>query len=225
MKDDANVDEAAGMDPRDAAAIMQAARERAERELHVRHPVIFVAWALVYLLGYGAIWLSVRGQRPYQAPAGWALTVLALLALAALGVTAMVTDRAVSGVGGASALKRRTYWLSIAIGLLGLYIMEAALRYNGVSRGVIGVVTASGPLLVAGVVLVAGTAAWLNWYMFGLGVWLIAVVAFSGFAGPGKGEGVVTPAPSAVRLGKPPGARRWRRTGPGVLDRITWLGR
>ena len=38
--------------------------------------------------------------------------------------------------------------------------------------------------LIAGVILVAGTAAWLNWYMFGLGIWLIAVAAFSGFAGP-----------------------------------------
>ena len=184
MRDGKDMDEAAGMDPQDAAVIMQEARERANRELDIRHPVIFASWALVYLLGYGVVWLSVRGQQPYRAPAGWALALLALLAVIALGVTATVTDRATSGVGGASTLRRRIYWLSIAIGLLGLYIMEAALRYNGVSRGVIGVVTASAPLLVAGVVLVAGTAAWLNWYAFGLGVWLIAVAAFSGFAGP-----------------------------------------
>jgi DNA-binding transcriptional ArsR family regulator len=49
---------------------------------------------------------------------------------------------------------------------------------------VIGVFTASSPLLVAGVVLVASTAAWLNWCLFGLGIWLIAVAAVSGFAGP-----------------------------------------
>jgi hypothetical protein len=184
MRDGKDMDEAAGMDPQDAAGIMREARERANRELNIRDPVIFASWALVYLLGYGVVWLSVRGQQPYRAPAGWALALLALLAVVALGVTAMVTDRATSGVGGASTLRRRIYWLSIAIGLLGLYIMEAALRYNGASRGVIDVVTASAPLLVAGVVLVAGTAAWLNWYAFGLGVWLIAVAAFSGFAGP-----------------------------------------
>jgi hypothetical protein len=184
MRDGEDMDEAAGMDPQDAAVIMQEARERASSELNIRHPVIFASWALVYLLGYGVVWLSVRGQQPYRAPAGWALAVLALLAVIALGVTATLTDRATSGVGGASTLRRRVYWLSIAIGLLGLYVMEVALRHNGASRGVIGVVTASAPLLVAGVVLVAGTAAWLNWYAFGLGVWLIAVAAFSGFAGP-----------------------------------------
>jgi hypothetical protein len=48
----------------------------------------------------------------------------------------------------------------------------------------IGVVMASAPLLLAGVVLIAGTAAWLNWYVFGLGIWLITVAAFGGFAGP-----------------------------------------
>jgi hypothetical protein len=184
MKDGADMDEAAGMDPQDAAVILQEARARAERELNIRHPVIFASWALVYLLGYGVVWLSVRGQQPYRAPAGWALALLALLTVIALVVTVTVTDRATSGVGGASALKRRIYWLSIVIGLLGLYIMEAALRYNDVSRAVLGVVTASAPLLVAGVVLVAGTAAWLNWYAFGLGVWLIVVAACSGFAGP-----------------------------------------
>ena len=109
---------------------------------------------------------------------------MTLLALLALGVTAGVTDRAASGVGGVSALRRRIYWLSLAIGLLGEIVMHLALRDAGASRGVLSVFTASGPLLVAGVVLVAGTAAWLNWYMFGLGIWLIAVAASSGFAGP-----------------------------------------
>jgi len=87
-------------------------------------------------LGYGVVWLSIRGQQSYRAPAGWALALLALLAVIVLGVTAAVTDRAASGVGGASALRRRIYWLSRDL------------------------------------------------YAFGLGVWLIAVAALSGFAGP-----------------------------------------
>jgi uncharacterized membrane protein SirB2 len=184
MRDGADAGEAAGMGVRDAAVIMWEARERARHELTVNRPAIFVSWALVYLLGYGVVWLSVRGQRPFHAPAGWALALLALLAVAALGVTAQLTDRATSGVGGVSAQRRRIYWLSLAVGLLGVYVMQPALRHVGASHGVISVFTASSPLLVAGVVLVAGTAAWLNWYAFGLGIWLIAVAAFSGFAGP-----------------------------------------
>jgi hypothetical protein len=173
-----------GLDPQGAAVIMQEAGQRARRELAVNQPAIFATWALVYLLGYGTVWLSVRGQQPYHAPAGWALGLLTLLAVVALVITAAVTDRATSGVGGATAVKRRVYYLSLAIGWLGVVIMQIALRSAGASHGVIGVFTASSPLLVAGVILVAGTAAWLNWWMFGLGIWLIAVAALSGFAGP-----------------------------------------
>jgi hypothetical protein len=173
-----------GLDAPGAAVIMQEAGLRARRELAVNQPAIFATWALVYLLGYGTVWLSVRGQQPYHAPAGWALGLLTLLAVVALAVTATVTDRATSGVGGVSAVRRRVYYLSLAAGWLGVIIMQIALRSAGASHGVIGVFTASSPLLVAGVVLVAGTAAWLNWYRCALGVWLIAVAAFSGFAGP-----------------------------------------
>ena len=114
ITDGADASEAAGMDAQAAAAIMGEARERAQRELTVNRPVIFASWALVYLLGYGMVWLSVRGQRPFHAPEGWALALLALLAVLALGVTAAVTDRATSGVGGVSQLRRRIYWLSLA---------------------------------------------------------------------------------------------------------------
>ena len=138
MKDGADMDAGTGMDAQSAAVIMQEARERARRELTINHPAIFATWALVYLLGYGTVWLSVRGQQPYHAPAGWALA-----------------------------------------------------------------------LLVAGVILVAGTAAWLNWYLFGLGIWLIAVAAFSGFAGPAGvwavdalAVGIPFLAMAAIRLGR-----------------------
>ena len=68
----------AAMDARGAAVIMQQARERAGSELRVRRPLLFVTWGLVLLIGYGAMWLSVRGQRPYHAPA-WPTLLLAFL--------------------------------------------------------------------------------------------------------------------------------------------------
>ena len=139
MKNGPDASEAAGMDAQGAAVIMWEARERARRELTVNRPLIFAGWALVYLVGYGVVWLSVRGQQPFHAPAGWALALLTLLALLALGVTVGVTDRAASGVGGVSALRRRIYWLSIAIGLVGLAVMEGALRYNHIRPDAIGV--------------------------------------------------------------------------------------
>jgi hypothetical protein len=65
MRDGAGASEVAGMGAEDAAIIMSDARERARHELTVNRPAIFASWALVYLLGYGVVWLSVRGQRPF----------------------------------------------------------------------------------------------------------------------------------------------------------------
>lgn len=177
-------DEAAGMDARDAAAIMREAGERARHELTVNRPAIFASWSLVYLLGYGVMWLSVRNQHPYTSPQGWAIALVIVLAAMALAVTIGLADRAFSGIGGVSAARRRVYSLSLIAGLLGVYIMQPALLRAGASKDVIGVFSASAPLLIGGVVLIAGTAAWLNWYMFSLGVWLIVVAAASAFAGP-----------------------------------------
>ncbi|WP_300605097.1 hypothetical protein [Trebonia sp.] len=182
MRDATGPDEGA-MDARDAIAIMGEARKRAEHELTINRPAIFASWGLVYLLGYGVIWLSVRGQRPYQAPQGWAIALVIVLAAIACATTVGVTNRAVSGVGGASARRRRSYVLAGALGLGGVYLMEAALRSAGASLGVIAVMGASGPILVAGVVLVASTAVWQNWHVFGLGGWQIVVAGCSGFAG------------------------------------------
>jgi hypothetical protein len=70
MKDVADSGEGPGMDPQDAAVIMQQARERATRELTINRAVIFITWAVVYLIGDTVIWLSVRGQHPYAGPPG-----------------------------------------------------------------------------------------------------------------------------------------------------------
>jgi len=119
--------------------------------------------------------------------------------------------RAMSGVGGLSSLQRRVYWLSLAVGYVGVYTMEAAVDHAGASRAVIAVVAASGPVLVTGIVYTAGAAVWQNWPVFGLGCWLVATAAASGFAGPvgvwavsglAGGLGFLATAAICARLGR-----------------------
>src|SRR5215471_6497980 len=108
--------ETAAMDAQGAAAIMRQARERAGSELRIRRPVLFVTWGLAVLIGYGAMWLSVRGQHPFHGPA-WPTLLLALLLLAiAAIITAQVVDRAASGVGGRSEVHRGIWLLAVAAG-------------------------------------------------------------------------------------------------------------
>jgi hypothetical protein len=175
-----------GLDARGAAAIAAQAGERARRELRVRRPVVFVTWGLVVLVGYGAMWLSVRGQRPVTGPAWEALLLAFLLAVAAAGVTANVVDRAASGVGGRSEAQRGIFCLALAAGFAALEVEKQALWHAGVSHALAALLGEAIPMLVAGLVLVASSAvtARPDWPRLGLGLWLLAVAAGGAWAGP-----------------------------------------
>ena len=178
--------EAVGMDAQGAAAIMQQAGTRATAELRIRRPVLFVTWGLAVLIGYGAMWLSVRGQHPYQGPA-WPTLLLAplLLAIAAI-ITAQVVDRAASGVGGRSEVQRSIFVLALLAGYAALLIEKIALVGAGVSRPIQVVLGVTAPMLVVGLVFVATSASTtgLNWPRLALGIWLLAVAAGASWAGP-----------------------------------------
>jgi hypothetical protein len=176
---------AAVMDAHDAAVIMEQTRERAGRELRVRRPVLYVTWGLVLLIGYGAMWLSVRGQRPYTGPAWETLLLAFLLVLAAAVITAQVVDWAASGVGGRSEVRRGVFVLALLGGFGALEIEKYAMVHAGASDAVAGMLGAAAPMLAAGLVFVATSAPGgrLNWPRLALGVWLLAVAAGGAWGG------------------------------------------
>ncbi len=184
-----NVPESAepvGMDARGAAVIMQQARKRAGSELRVRRPLLFVTWGLAMLIGYGAIWLSVRGQHPFHGPAWQALLLSLLLLLIALIVTAQIVDWAASGVGGRSEIQRGIFALAVVAGYAALLLEKTAMGSAGASRPVQAMLGATAPMLAAGLVLVAtsAVAARLNWARLAVGLWLLAVAAGGAWGGP-----------------------------------------
>jgi hypothetical protein len=172
------------LDPQAAFAIVAEARERALRELRASYPLLFAVWGLFFLIGYGVLWLSVRGQHPYTGPTPAALLVLILL-LAAAGVTTVISaGRAFTGIGGASAAQRRVHGLALAIGVAGVFTLEGALAHAHASDSLLGVYGAVAPMLVAGVVYAASPAIWQDWSTRTLGGWLVLVAAGSAYAGP-----------------------------------------
>jgi hypothetical protein len=184
MKDGTDSDEGTGLDALGAAAIMQDARDRAQHELRISYRVLFTTYGLLYLIGYGAVWLSVRGQRPYHGPTGAGLGVLFLLVVVAVVVTVVVVGRAVTGVGGWSARQRRITVLSFACALAGVYLLEGALFHAGASWSVIGIYGATAPMLITGLAYAFGSFFATNWSVFGLGLWLMVVAGTSAYAGP-----------------------------------------
>lgn len=167
----------------EAAVIMADATQRARRQFRVSHRVTFTIWGLGLLLGYGTMWLAVRGQRPFHGPEPAAFAVVTLLGAASV-MSGVNEARADSGVGGLSAIRRRASFLSVLIGLAAMFALEGAVAHAGASRAVISVFEASAPVLVAGLFYLTTSVVQLNWPVAGLGVWLLAVAAAGGFAGP-----------------------------------------
>jgi hypothetical protein len=65
-----------GLDPREAALLLARTQQQAQRELDFHSPWLSLIAAAAVLVGFGAVWLSVRGQHPYTGPTAVALVVL-----------------------------------------------------------------------------------------------------------------------------------------------------
>ena len=177
-------DEETGMDLQQASAIIQETGDRARRALVARRPVLLAVWGAAWMVSDGVIWLSVRGQRPYNGPTPAALLTLTMVIAAAAVFAVIYVGRARSGVGGLSTLQRRVLLLSYLGGYVALFTLEAAIDHAGASRAVLGVYGAAAPILLVALIIAASGAVFLDWSLLGLGLWLLAVAAGSGFAGP-----------------------------------------
>jgi hypothetical protein len=173
-----------GMDLQQASAILQETRERAKRALVIRRPVLLAVWGAAWMISDGAVWLSVRGQRPYNGPTPADLLTLTMVIAAAAVFAVIYIGRARSGVGGLSVLQRRILLLSYLGGYVALFTLEAAIDHAGASRAVLGVYGAAAPVVLVALIIAASAAVFLDWSLLGLGLWLLAVAAGSGFSGP-----------------------------------------
>ena len=95
MNDGADQD--SGMDLQQASAIIQETSDRARRALVVRRPVLLAVWGAAWVVSDGVIWLSVRGQRPYNGPTPAALLTLTMVIAAATVFAVIYIGRAGSG--------------------------------------------------------------------------------------------------------------------------------
>jgi hypothetical protein len=168
---------------RQAAAVVEDARARARRELVICAPLVYAAWGLTVLLGYGAMWLSARGQHPYTGPSGGSIAVV--LGLAALAVTVVVVmiSKTVAGIDGRSARYRGIIPRTYATGYLILLCVQVAVE-GSVSTRTFAVVAFAGPLLLAGLTYLLAAALRLDRTAFALGAWLVIVGVSCAWQGP-----------------------------------------
>ena len=175
--------EGAGLDPKEAAQILEQAQRQARRQFEPQPPLAVVVGAAgVFLFGYGAVWWSMRDQHVYSGPAGWSLLVLyGLIAVSAI-VGGIVSSRAQSGVSGRARRQRQAQGVAIAAAGIGAWVIQGALRYRGVSFEIVyGVYGPTVPLIALAAAAAGINAVRESWLQLGVCIAIIAVASVSTF--------------------------------------------
>ena len=173
------------LDPREAAALLDETSRRAQRQLDLHPPMLMLVAAVVVVVAYGVIWLSVRNQHPYDGPSLGALGVL-YATIAAWGVlVSVVTRRAVSGVSGRSSQRRRGEAAAFAVAWIFVYVFQGALHHAGASHAIAyGIYPAAAPLIVVGSAAAAYEAAKENWEWAGFACAAVVLAGLAAYTGP-----------------------------------------
>ena len=174
-----------GLDPREAARLLERTRREAQRKFDLSSPLLSVVGAAVVLVALGAVWLSVRGQHPYKGPTAAGLLAMYGILVCWIGVVVAFRRRATAGVSGRSIRQQRAYTASVVTALVGVSVFQGALKHDGVSLAIVyGIYPVTAQLIALGAVGAAIAAAREEWPGFGVGIAVALVAAASAFAGP-----------------------------------------
>jgi hypothetical protein len=189
MPDTTTADNGGNFDPQQAAALLDQATQRARRQLEPSPPWLLTIRAFIALVIYGAVWLSVRGQHPYNHPTAVVIPVLVVLVVVNFVATVMVAKRATAGVSGRSRLRPAEIG-ALAVVWAGVFIALGALAGAGTSPAIVyGIYPATAPLMAAGLAWAGIMATRANWRSSGTGLAVAAVGALGTFAGTRRGVG------------------------------------
>jgi hypothetical protein len=119
-------------DPQQAAALLDQTTHQARRNLAPSPPWLLATRAVAVLAALGAIWLSVRGQHPYQGPTPADIPVLVAFIVLNFAATVTVRERALAGVRGPTRLRPAEITILVAA-FAAVPVLMWALSANGVS--------------------------------------------------------------------------------------------
>ena len=169
-----------GSGPQQAPRLLTRIGRLAQRVFDGSPWLVSVLRAAVFLVGYGAIWLPVRGQHPYRGPD---TAVLAVVFIAVIIATA-ATVKSLRPPSAGWAQKQKDARAAVVPAYLGAGLLIGALDHAGAGRWLVyGVLPATAPLLVVACAWAAAAAARGEWLDYGLCVGL-AAAATGAFFGP-----------------------------------------
>ena len=183
--DSATAGEGDGLDPREAARLLEQARREAQRQFDLSSPQLSLLGAAVVLVALGAVWLSVRGQHPYEGPTAAGLLVMYGILICWIGVVVRFTRRATAGLSGRSMRQQRAYGAAGVTALVAVSVFQGALKHDGVSHAIVyGIYPVTAQLIVLGTLGAVIQAGREDWPGFGVAIAIVLIAAGSAFAGP-----------------------------------------
>jgi hypothetical protein len=166
-------------DPAAAAALLEQTARRARRQFEPAQPWLLAVRAVLVLAALGTVWLSVRGQHPYQGPRSSALLVVAAFVVINFTATVTVRAHAIAGVSGKSRFSPAEITVMVVAWTVPYAVMAAlGVTWDSQSGYLLTV-----PLIVAGLAFAALMAARADWRLCGTGLAVAATGAAGAFAG------------------------------------------
>jgi hypothetical protein len=183
--DQTTADDGGGLDPREAAALLDQSARDAQRQFDPRPPIVMALMAVLVLVAYGVLWLSTRGQHPYSGPSAGAIVFTYAVVVVTAVAAAKVYQRATSGVSGASIRQQRVEGAALGVSILGSPMIQGAMYHYHASHAIVyGVIPAAGPLIIIGTTLLGTAGIKADWPAFWAALILVVAGMVALFAGP-----------------------------------------
>jgi hypothetical protein len=140
----------------------------------------------VILVGYGALWLSTRGQHPYSGPSAGAIVLVYAGVAVAIAVSVKIYRRATAGVSGPPVRQQAAEGVAVLVSfVLGSPVLQGALKHYGASHAIVyGVIPAAAPLIIVGTTSLGIAASKADWPQFGAALTVVTGGVVAAFVGP-----------------------------------------
>ena len=193
-----------------AAALLDETTRQARRRLEPAQPWLLAIRGVLVLGVFGAVWLNVRGQHPYQYPTAALVPFAVAFGVLNTIVTVAVARRATAGVTGKSRQRPAEIAGLIAIWVIA-YAVMAVLAVSGVSNSVAyGLYPTTAPLIAGGLAWAGLAWARADWHRCAVGLAVAVTGAVALPAGP-AGAWAVDGAGLCVTLLAAAAAIVWRQ--------------
>ncbi len=174
-----------GLDPGEAARLLAQTQRDARRQFNPSPSWITAFMGAVILVGYGALWLSTRGQHPYGGPSAGAIVLVYVAVVVAVALSVRVYQRATAGVSGPATRQRQLEGAAIMLSYLGSPVIQGAMKHYGASHAIVyRVIPAAGPLIIVGTTVLGVAGSKADWPQFGAALAVVTAGIVALFVGP-----------------------------------------